>query len=359
MNGRRALFGLLLLLVAPRLSAESADTLTPELISLSNRITRVAVTLSHDNPGVIVNNFVDPHGLYTDFGTFVADKVSEYLSDTPGLRVLNRHSLEVILDEIALEVSGLVSADDQHRVGEFTGASVIITGSIVDVGDSLELIAEVIDVSSAEYRTVSHRIPKTEGNMRIVAAISDAQSEQRQALVGVLGDIERAIRERQTELQQLYSDGLRDVEARVAEREEALRQRLAAVEDELAEKVEFLAELESREAMLSRVDSEIEAVQDRIRELNFDIGEHLYVGMTATEFERVFGVRMRTQDQFEYIRRFGTSAASSHGKWVVLWSSHHHPREDLGGGGGSYTTRIPIVVAWIDRTTGQAYQRNP
>ena len=359
MRGRKALIALLIVLRAVACTAQDVDTLSPELLLLSNRIARIAASSGYQEPAVIVNNFVDPHSLYSDFGRFVADKVSEYLSGTPGLRVLNRHSLEVILDEISLEVSGLVNADDQHRIGEFTGASLIITGSIVDVDAGLEVIAEITDVSSAEYRTVSHRIPKTEANMRIISAISDAESEQRQALSGVLDDIVRAIRERQAELQALYSEGLHDVETRIAEREAVLRERLAIVEEELVAKSIVLAELESREAALSRVESEIEAVRDRIRRLNFDLGEHLYVGMTATEFERIFDVSMRTQDQYEYIRTFGTSAASVHGKWTVLWSSHHHPREDLGGGGGSYTTRIPIVIAWIDRTTGDVYRRNP
>ena len=83
----------------------------------------------------------------------LADKVAELLSaeltSVPELLLVEREELDRILKEHELNLSGLVAANDAIRVGQLTGARLLITGSVIDTGTDRFLVAKVISTETS------------------------------------------------------------------------------------------------------------------------------------------------------------------------------------------------------------------
>lgn len=347
-----ALFTSVLILVFGVGSAgsQSSDTVTPELTSLANKVSRSAFALGLTEPTVIVSDFVDVQGVYSHFGAYVADKISEFLSDTVGITVVNRHSLQVLLDEITLQVSGLVSRGDQVRVGEFTGASAIVTGSIVDLGESIELNAEVTSIATGVVRSASQRIEKNRSNMLIIDALIDAESAYAEGLSFVTASLEAQIEQRQAELDDLLENGRREIERRLSEEETEKRAELAQVEAELREKSAILSELQRREEELSEVEQRVAEIEARIRGVN-DRFQFLRVGMKTSDVEQVLGehvditLTLGGSTPSDYERAFNSNWYSAHGRYMISWNDQNH--------------QYAVVVGWYDTISRQVYRVSP
>lgn len=325
--------------------AVPSNTLTPELTSFAAQISRTAFGFGMEAPVMIVSDFVDVQAVYTHFGTFVADKISEFLSSTPAITVVNRHSLEVLLDEIALQQSGIISRDGQVTVGEFTGASVVVTGSIVDLGEFIELNAEVTKIETGVSRRVSHRIEKTRQNMTIIDSIIDVESVRAAEVAVIVELLERQIELKQQELDSLLEDGRREIENRLAAEEAEKRAELAVIEAELREKSVVLTNLRQREADLAGVEQIIAEIEDRLRALN-DRFQFLRLGMTVREVERVLDARVTIVVggmPSAFNRAFSGIYYSAHGSYLISWNSRNSP----------------IVMGWFDMTNNRVYRVSP
>lgn len=87
----------------------------------------------------------------TAFGRFVAEELSGALVNTARLRVIDRLSLQRILDEQVLSVSGLVSdADAVQRVGDLAGVEVLVVGTYFVLESSVRLSLKALNVQTAE-----------------------------------------------------------------------------------------------------------------------------------------------------------------------------------------------------------------
>jgi TolB-like protein len=76
----------------------------------------------------------------------LADMLITDLSQAPGLEVVQREHLEVVLREQSLQAAGRVEEKTAVRIGRLTGATVILMGSATRVGDTLRLDAHFLDV---------------------------------------------------------------------------------------------------------------------------------------------------------------------------------------------------------------------
>lgn len=74
----------------------------------------------------------------------VADLLFAQLAGKPGIDLVDRTDLKAILDEQALNVSGAVKPDEAVKVGQLTGAKLLITGSVVHADKKVHLIVKVI-----------------------------------------------------------------------------------------------------------------------------------------------------------------------------------------------------------------------
>ena len=75
--------------------------------------------------------------------------VSANLSAEPNLILVERAELEKALGEQELGLSGTVSSDSAARVGNLTGAKVLVTGRVFQVENNLVLVAKIIGTETS------------------------------------------------------------------------------------------------------------------------------------------------------------------------------------------------------------------
>jgi hypothetical protein len=84
-----------------------------------------------------------------DFGPRVAGLVSAHLSAEPQIITVERAELEKILGEQELGLSGTVSAESAAKVGNLTGAKVLVTGRVMKIDSDLTLVAKIIGTETS------------------------------------------------------------------------------------------------------------------------------------------------------------------------------------------------------------------
>lgn len=84
-----------------------------------------------------------------DLGPKVAMLLNATLSAEPNLILVERAELEKVLGEQELGLSGTVSADTAAKVGNLTGAKVLVTGRVFKVDKETMIVAKVIGTETS------------------------------------------------------------------------------------------------------------------------------------------------------------------------------------------------------------------
>jgi len=84
-----------------------------------------------------------------DLGPKIATLVNVNLSAEPQLITVERAELEKVLGEQELGLSGTVSADTAAKVGNLTGAKVLVTGRVFKADNELILLAKIIGTETS------------------------------------------------------------------------------------------------------------------------------------------------------------------------------------------------------------------
>ncbi|HIQ20176.1 MAG TPA: hypothetical protein EYH34_02905 [Planctomycetes bacterium] len=90
-----------------------------------------------------------------DYGAQVADILFAELATNPQLYLVDRQELDQILAEHALNLSGVVRPDQATQVGQLTGAKLLVTGSVFQVGKKLYLVAKVMGTETSRVAGTS------------------------------------------------------------------------------------------------------------------------------------------------------------------------------------------------------------
>ena len=120
--------------VAEPAAAQTADALVPVAILPFQE--RGAATRPGGAPG-------------GDEGGKVTDLLFAALVAEPALVLIERQDIRTLLDEQALNLSGLANPAEATRVGQLTGAKILIAGSVLRVDNSLYLVAKVIGTETS------------------------------------------------------------------------------------------------------------------------------------------------------------------------------------------------------------------
>ncbi|PHS08059.1 MAG: hypothetical protein COA78_13050 [Blastopirellula sp.] len=88
-------------------------------------------------------------------GALVADLVFANLVVDPNMYLVDREDMKKILQEQELTVSGLVNPAQAVQVGQLTGARLLITGSVIQAGDKIILVAKVIGTETSRVSGAS------------------------------------------------------------------------------------------------------------------------------------------------------------------------------------------------------------
>ncbi len=108
-----------------------------------------------------------------EFGQKAADIIFAKLSARPDLLLVERQALDKILQEAELNLSGMVDPMQATKIGQLTGAKIIITGSVFEVDKKLYIVAKVIGTETSRVFAAS-----TDGSMGELAALSEQIAQQ-------------------------------------------------------------------------------------------------------------------------------------------------------------------------------------
>ena len=84
-----------------------------------------------------------------ELGGQVTDLLFAQLVVNPDMYLVEREDIKKLFDEQELNLSGLVNQTQATQVGYLTGAKIIVTGSVLIVGDKLYLVAKIIGTETS------------------------------------------------------------------------------------------------------------------------------------------------------------------------------------------------------------------
>ncbi len=84
-----------------------------------------------------------------ELGGQVTDLLFAQLVVNPDIYLVEREDIKKLFDEQELNLSGLVNPAQATQVGYLTGAKIIVTGSVLVVGDKLYLVAKIIGTETS------------------------------------------------------------------------------------------------------------------------------------------------------------------------------------------------------------------
>ncbi len=90
-----------------------------------------------------------------DYGPKVADLLFAKLAAKEGVLLVERNDLKKVLDELELGLSGAAKPGEAARVGQLTGAKLLLTGSVVQADKSLVLVARLIGAETGRVAAAS------------------------------------------------------------------------------------------------------------------------------------------------------------------------------------------------------------
>jgi hypothetical protein len=98
---------------------------------------------------VAVFDFDSKDEAVRDLGPKVATMLDATLSANPDIITVERTELEKVLGEQELGLSGTVSSDSAAKVGQLTGAKVLVTGRVFKVENQTMIVAKVIGTETS------------------------------------------------------------------------------------------------------------------------------------------------------------------------------------------------------------------
>ncbi|MEO0514311.1 MAG: CsgG/HfaB family protein [Planctomycetota bacterium] len=107
---------------------------------------------------VSVLPFVVPEGDSVQ-GEQIAEIISLLLSAESGFRVVDRQTLDSVLDEQALSITGLVETDEAIKIGRLVGARIIVVGRVLELGNSRMMTAKLVGTETTLIEGVVERGP--------------------------------------------------------------------------------------------------------------------------------------------------------------------------------------------------------
>jgi len=89
---------------------------------------------------------------------YFTDQFINALSKNTVLKMVERKDLQNILDELKLQLSGLVDDKSAVKVGSFLGAEMLISGKMYKKGDTYEIFLKLLRVETSEVLGVTKAI---------------------------------------------------------------------------------------------------------------------------------------------------------------------------------------------------------
>src|SRR3954451_17753766 len=152
--------------------------------------------LTHAAPetplAVAVFDFQTPQDSLREAAANVSTLLGAALSEDPRLVMVERTELARVLGEQELGLAGVVTDSSAAKVGQLTGARLLITGRLLKVDRDSVLIAKLIGTETSRVFVEKITMPPseglTEGTSKLAQKLAGAAVENRTALLGTPED---------------------------------------------------------------------------------------------------------------------------------------------------------------------------
>ncbi len=94
-----------------------------------------------------------------DIAAVVVDLLTVKLLTSDRIMLVERNEIDRIYDELKLSRSGIVNSAEANQVGRFSGAKLLVTGSVVQIDNDLFLIAKVMGTETSRIAGASVKAP--------------------------------------------------------------------------------------------------------------------------------------------------------------------------------------------------------
>ncbi len=105
-------------------------------------------------------------------GGKVSDLLFAHLSQEGDVYLIDRENMGEILQEQGLSLSGMVNPSQAVQVGQLTGAKLLITGSVIEEGKTLYLVAKIIGTETSKLSGQSVKGSARDGLTPLVEQLS-------------------------------------------------------------------------------------------------------------------------------------------------------------------------------------------
>src|SRR4051794_4065467 len=139
-----------------------------------------AVAANSDVLTVAIFDFESKDEAVRDLGPKVATLVNANLSAEPRIICVERAELEKVLGEQELGLSGTVSPDTAAKVGNLTGAKVLVTGRVFRADKELVIVAKIIGTETSRVYGDIVKGPASS------ASLSDLSSDLAKRIVNII-----------------------------------------------------------------------------------------------------------------------------------------------------------------------------
>ena len=124
-------------------------TIIPFILALLLAVSAIAHAGPQDILTVAVFDFDSKDEAVSDLGPKVAALINANLSAEPQIITVERAELEKVLSEQELGLSGAVNPDSAAKIGQLTGAKVLVTGRVFKVDDQTIIVAKIIGTETS------------------------------------------------------------------------------------------------------------------------------------------------------------------------------------------------------------------
>jgi len=132
---------------------------------------KIIMTSERIKIGILEFRSLNKEAKNDELGKVVSEMLTTSFVNSDAFKIIEREQLQKIVKEFELSQSGIIDTSDAKKIGKIAGATAIVTGSVVKMGDHIRLDARIIDVESGIILTAE----KNEGRVSIksIGAMTD------------------------------------------------------------------------------------------------------------------------------------------------------------------------------------------
>jgi TolB-like protein len=112
-----------------------------------------------------------------DYGAKIADLLFANLVVRPELMLVDRTDLKKVLEELELNISGAVKPGEANRIGQMSGAKILVSGSVIQVDKKMFLVARVVGTETSRILGASVSGNSTDELAPLVDKLADKVAE--------------------------------------------------------------------------------------------------------------------------------------------------------------------------------------